>query len=91
MARYELAVAFALTLTAQTSTAVFSVDTEVNPPVIWLKDTLIDWQKPGYIYKLPAIIFSLIAPNQWVAYEPIVPLEIIEIDPENYRSWIKLQ
>lgn len=88
VACYELAVAFALTLTAQTHTAVFSVDTQSNPPVIRLKDTLIDWQKTGYIYKLPLTSFQLIAPDQWVSYEPVIPVEVFKINPIDYKNWI---
>lgn len=90
VARYELAVAFALSLTAQSASAIFSVDTQRNPPIIRLKDTVIDWQKTGYIYKLPSSAFQLIAQDQWVSYKAVIPIEIFKINPMDYKSWITL-
>lgn len=90
VAHYELAVAFALSLTAQTDTPVFSVNTEMNPPIIQLKDTLIDWHKTGYIYRLPSTSFQLIAPDQWVSYTAVRPVEVFKINPMDYKNWITL-
>lgn len=84
----SLAIPFALKIAAVSSNSVFKVDTEVNPPKITLVNCELDWSHRGYLYKLPIESFEKLDQYQWVSRVPVIPVEVTEINPEDYRGWV---
>lgn len=89
VAHRDWAIPFALTLVPASQQAVFSVDIDVSPPRIRLKETAVRWKEAGYLYTLPSETFQRIDDHQWVSYEPVRPLRVDIITPEDYRHWIE--
>ncbi|MCK9262510.1 MAG: hypothetical protein M0R18_01680 [Deltaproteobacteria bacterium] len=85
---WEWAIAFAFAFVPTADDAVFSVDTETNPPRILLQSTDVEWDRKGYLYTLPSETFEQADDLQWVSYSPVKPLSVEEIDPRQYRAWI---
>ncbi|NWN90296.1 hypothetical protein HLV39_02130 [Marinobacter adhaerens] len=84
----ELAIPFAISYRPLGDGAVFSVETSKRPPRIVLKDTDVDWNQVGYVYKVSFETFEQIDSKQWLSRVPVKPVEIEEIKPESYRDWI---
>lgn len=89
LAERELAIPFALSYRPVKSGAVFSVDTSRRPPRIILKDTEVEWDRPGYLYTVEADLFRRIDGEQWLSEAPVVPVNIEEIAPELFRAWVE--
>lgn len=58
-------------------------------PQIVLKAGRLDLTRPGYIYRLPADGFEKIDKIQWVSYNPVKPVDVLVIDPNQYCHWIQ--
>ncbi|WP_431474391.1 hypothetical protein RVM24_16190 [Marinobacter sp. KM021] len=84
----ELAIPFAISYRPLGEGAVFSVETSERPPRIVLKDTEVDWDQVGYVYKVRSETFEKIDSEQWLSRVPVKPVEAEEIRPESYRNWI---
>src|SRR5690606_31729551 len=89
VAHRDWAIPFALTFAPTSPQAVFSVDIDVSPPRIRLTDTAVCWEEAGYLYTLPSETFQRVDDHQWVSYEPVYPLRVDIIRPEDYRHWIE--
>ena len=84
----ELAIPFAISYRALGEGAIFFVDTSENPPRIVLKNTDVDWDQVGYVYKVRSESFEKIDSEQWLSRVSVKPVEVEEVKPECYRSWI---
>ena len=49
----------------------------------------VDWERDGWIYKLPAETFTRLDECQWVSYAPVEPLEAIPFRAEDYREMVE--
>ena len=58
-------------------------------PRIDLEVGSLDLNRPGYVYVLPPDTFESVDPWQWASSEPVVPVDVILIDPKRYAHWIR--
>lgn len=57
-------------------------------PRIVLHVGRLDWERVGYLYRLPVATFTPIDEHQWVSYEPVTPLDFTVIRPRDYAHWV---
>jgi hypothetical protein len=43
----------------------------------------------GYVCRVPGSGFTQVAPYQWVAYEPVVPIDHEPIRVDDYLHWVR--
>ncbi len=67
----------------------FNIETDKEIPEVVLKNCEIDWEHKGYLYKVKSETFKNVDSLQWVSEVSVKPVEVIIIDPKNYRTWIK--
>ncbi|MFC4257546.1 hypothetical protein ACFOZ5_00720 [Marinobacter lacisalsi] len=84
-----LAIPFAIAYWPLAKNAAFSVDTTTLPPHILLKHTDVEWDEMGYLYTVSSDSFEQVDTDQWVSRDPVVPVSVEEVRPEDYRSWIE--
>jgi hypothetical protein len=84
----DLAIPFAISYRALGDGAVFSVETSRRPPRVVLRNTDVDWDKVGYVYKVSSKTFERIDSDQWLSRVPVEPVETEEINPVSYLNWI---
>ena len=85
----NLAIPFSFTLINLSSESIFKVDTQVNPPIVTLVNCDLNWKEFGYVYKLDSTTFEKVDELQWVSSISVKPLEIIRINPIEFKSWVK--
>ena len=54
-----------------------------------LEEAAHDLDRPGYVYVLPSDSFEQVDPWQWASSEPVKPVDVIRIDPNEYAHWIR--
>lgn len=87
----EWAIPFAMSFVPTAPDAAFSVDITSRSPRIRLKNTQVMWQQVGYLYTLPADTFEQADEQQWVSYSPVVPLQVEEVNPLDFKEWIEFE
>jgi hypothetical protein len=87
----NLAIPFAFTLKNLSNESIFKIDTQVNPPIVTLVDCDLNWDKCGYVYKLASDNFEKIDNHQWISSVSIKPIEIIRINPIEFKSWVIIE
>lgn len=89
VSEWALAIPFAIAYRPLAENATFSVDTTSLPPRILLKNTDVEWDEMGYLYMVSSNLFEQVDADQWVSKDPVVPVSVEEVRPEDYRSWIE--
>ena len=88
VSEFEWAMLFSFSFYPTGEGALYSMDPLKNPPEIVLKNTKIDWNKIGYVYKVKSDTFKLIDSVQWLSKVEVKPVEVICVDPNEYKHWV---
>lgn len=57
-------------------------------PSITIQSGYLDLSRRGYLYRVSPKIFEAVDEFQWISFSPVVPVDYIAIDPNDYVSWI---
>jgi uncharacterized protein len=69
----------------------WSLDYFRGAPRITIRAGVLDTQRVGYLYRVPADRFVPLDDRQWVAYRTVVPHGYRVLDPARYGHWVRLE
>ncbi|ENW96001.1 hypothetical protein [Acinetobacter sp. NIPH 298] len=80
---------FAIQYISLAKDARFAIKFENDQVFVELDRCTVDWERVGYVYTLSSNDFVKIDDLQWLSTKSVVPLKIEQINPSDFKKYIR--